>query len=215
MRYSHVLFDLDGTLVNSEQGITNSVAFALASFGISAEDKKALRPFIGPPLLESFMKYYAFSQEEAKRAVEQYRVYYRRSGIFEIELYPHVKDVLASLKNLGCELWLATSKPTVFAKQILDNTGIADFFSEVYGAELDGSRDSKESVIGYGLQTHRIDDTKKFLMVGDRFHDIVGAHAHSMDVAAVLYGFGSREEFEQHQADYILESFTELLSICK
>ena len=104
---------------------------------------------------------------------------------------------------------------TILTPPSLANAGIADFFSEVYGAELDGSRDSKESVIGYGLQTHRIDDTKKFLMVGDRFHDIVGAHAHSMDVAAVLYGFGSREEFEQHQADYILESFTELLSICK
>ena len=214
MRYSHVLFDLDGTLVDSETGITNSVAYALSSFGISVTDKSTLRPFIGPPLLESFMKYYHFSREEAKRAVEEYRVYYRRSGIFENALYPNVATLLRTLKEYGCELWLATSKPTVFAKQILEHTGISDLFSQVYGAELDGSRDSKESVIGYALQSQNISDTKQFLMVGDRFHDIVGAHAHHIDTAAVLYGFGSLEEFQKYHAEYIIDSPLDLLEIC-
>lgn len=214
MRYSHILFDLDGTLVNSEKGITNSVAYALSAFGINIEDKSVLRPFIGPPLLESFMKYYDFSKEEAKRAVEEYRVYYRKNGIFENELYPQIKDVLLSLKEMDCELWLATSKPTVFAKQILENTAISQFFSQVVGAELDGSRDSKESVIGYALQNANISDTSNFLMVGDRFHDIVGAHAHGINAVAVLYGFGSPEEFHQYHADYIIQSPSQLLQIC-
>ena len=215
MTYSHILFDLDGTLVNSEQGITNSVSYALASFGISVKDKKTLLPFIGPPLLESFMKYYGFSKEESKRAVEEYRVYYRKKGIFEISLYEGVEETLKALKAHGCELWLATSKPTVFAKKILEHTKLFNCFSAVYGAELDGSRDSKESIIGYALQMQNIRDTKDFLMVGDRFHDIVGAHAHGIHTAAVLYGFGSREEFLQYKADYIIESASELLKICQ
>ena len=214
MRYSHLLFDLDGTLVNSEQGITNSVAYALSSFGITVTDKSTLRPFIGPPLVDSFMKYYDFSIQEAKRAVEEYRVYYRKSGIMENELYPGVKETLYSLRSYGAELWLATSKPTVFAKQILEHMKIDDLFSHCFGAELDGSRDSKESVIGYALQAQGILDTEDFLMVGDRFYDIVGAHAHGIDAAAVLYGFGSFEEFKQYRADYIIEAPTELLNIC-
>ena len=145
--YDIILFDLDGTLTESAEGITNSVIFALDKMGIKETDKEKLKVFVGPPLDESFMKYYGFDKEGAREAIENYRIYYRAKGIFEAPLYENVKETLEQLKKSGKELYVATSKPEVFAKQILEHWEIAHLFTDIAGANLDGSKVNKDEVI--------------------------------------------------------------------
>ena len=150
--YKYVLFDLDGTLSDPGEGITNSVAYALAQFGIEVLDRRTLYPFIGPPLVDSFMKYYAMSEADAKRALAEYRVYFRAGGMFENKLYPDTVWLLETLKRAGITLVLATSKPEEFAEQILSHFGIRRYFDTVAGASMDESRNQKADVIAYALQ---------------------------------------------------------------
>lgn len=196
MKYDDILFDLDGTLTDPGEGITNSVAYALKKNGITPPPREALYPFIGPPLNESFMKYFGFSEADSFRCVDDYREYYRDRGIFENRLYEGIPELLKSLKSAGRTVLLATSKPTVFAAQILEHFGIADCFAGVYGSELDGSRTHKADVIAYALQKSGIDDVSHAVMVGDRFHDVVGAKQNGISTIGVLYGYGSQEELE-------------------
>ncbi len=214
-KYSHILFDLDGTIVDSSKGVTNSVAYALKKFGIIEGDKKKLLKFLGPPLYDSFRAYYDMSHDQANEAVVAYREYYRDRGIHEHVLYPDIANLLDTLKKEGFTVWLATSKPTDFARVILEEQGLLPYFSFLAGATFDGSRNNKESVLRYALDEGGFNDTSRMLMVGDRFHDIVGAQAVGMDVAAVLFGFGSREEFLEYKADYIVETAMDLLPICR
>ena len=145
------LFDLDGTLTDPGEGITNSVAYALSKYGISVPDRRELYAFIGPPLTDSFIRYYSFSEEEAERAVEIYREYFRDRGIYENTLYPGIKEMLSELNQIGKKLVLATSKPQIFAKQILDHFALTDYFSYVAGSTLDHSRTDKHDVIDSAL----------------------------------------------------------------
>ena len=213
-KYTHILFDLDGTLVNSGAGVTNAVSYALRKMGINETDTKKLYRFLGPPLDGSFRKYYGFSPEKAKAAVVAYREYYREIGIHENELYDGIKELLAALKNEGFVLWVATSKPTPFAKTILEELGILPYFSLVAGAAFDDSLNTKEKVIRHAMLLDGFSDTSRMLMVGDRFHDIEGAHACGIHAAAVLFGFGARPEFEEYGAEYIVETPADILNIC-
>ena len=172
----YLLFDLDGTLTDPMVGITSSVRYALEKYGIHVKYLKELTPFIGPPLMESFQKFYGFSAEEARKAVEDYREYFSPKGIYENEVYPGVADMLAELAEAGFTLVLATSKPHVYARRILKHFGLEEFFSFVAGSELDGERVKKEEVIQYALSRCKI-APKDAVMVGDREHDILGAKA--------------------------------------
>ena len=211
--YQYILFDLDGTLTNPKQGITTCVAYALEHFGIRTENKEDLCKFIGPPLLESFMKYYDMSGEEAKTAVEKYRERFGVKGLYENEVFDGIKELLKCLKDQGKELIVATAKPTVYSQQILEYFDLAQYFSFLAGSELDGRRTKKGEVITYALEQCHITDKSKVLMVGDREHDIIGAKENEIDVMGVLYGFGNREEFEINKADYIVETVQELKEI--
>lgn len=206
MRYDTILFDLDGTLTNPKEGITKSVEYALHHFGISVPDRDALCQFIGPPLMDSFMEYYGFDQSKAITAIEKYRERFREKGIYENVLYDGVPEMLEAFKKRGLRLVLATSKPTVFAVEILNYFKLNQYFDFVSGAQLDGSRDKKGDVIHYALEQMPALRLERVLMAGDRLHDIVGAKENALDCAGVLYGFGNRDELEQAGADYIVPS---------
>ncbi|MBP3324260.1 MAG: HAD family hydrolase [Clostridia bacterium] len=203
MKYTTVLFDLDGTLTDPGEGITNSVMHSLKYYGIEETDRAKLYKFIGPPLWESYEVFYGFSHEKAIEAVEHYREYYRVKGIYENLLYDGVKDMLAALYNKGVKILVATSKPETFAKIILDYFDIAKYFTFIGGAAMDGSRVNKDDVIRYTLEMAEVTDVKSCVMVGDRLHDILGAKAHSMDSIGVLYGYGSLDELKNAGADFI------------
>lgn len=212
-RKQYILFDLDGTVTEPFEGITNCVAYALKHFGIEVEDKSTLRPFIGPPLIESFQEFYGFSKEQAEEATKKYRELYNVEGIFQNELYKGMEELLAFLKEQGKTVVLATSKPDVFANRILSYFKIDQYFDFVAGSEINGGRNTKIAVIQYALDQTGITDVSQAVMVGDRKFDILGAQHFGMDSIGVLYGHGSREELEQAGATKIVETVSELKNL--
>ena len=211
-RYQYYLFDLDGTLTDSGEGIMNSIRYALDKFGITEYDEAVLRKFIGPPLAECFQKYFDLSQEEARTGIDYYREYYTAGGMFENAVYDGVKELLEGLKAQGKTLLVATSKPELFAKQILEHFELAQYFDCIAGASMDETRVRKDEVIAYALQQYQGVELEDAVMIGDRSHDIMGGKANGMDTIGVLYGFGSREELEEAGADWIAERPEEILS---
>ncbi len=209
--YKHILFDLDGTLTDPFEGITNSVVHALKRYGIEVTDKRDLRYFIGPPLVESFMKYYGFSENDAKDAVSVYREHFADKGLFENELYDGIPQLLKALRDSGKTVIMATSKPEVYARRIAEHFDIAKYFDYMAGSELNGVRVSKNEVIEYALGALGITDRQACIMVGDRLHDINGAKKTGMHSIGVLWGYGSREELENAGADYICENVEDIL----
>ncbi len=199
-----ILFDLDGTLTDPGEGITNSVAYALNKYGIVNTDRTELYPFIGPPLYASFMKYYGFSEEEALRAVEYYREYYTDKGIFENRLYEGIADCLERLYASGKKLLVATSKPEIFAKKILAHFGIEKYFYLVAGATLDGHLIEKSDIIDYAFKSSGLSKDSA-LMIGDRSFDILGAKEQGIASAGVLWGYGDAYELENAGADMIFK----------
>ena len=212
-QYQYLLFDLDGTLTDPALGITNSVMYALKKFGITPPEREALYSFIGPPLIDSFMEYYALSAEDAKTAVAYYREYFRETGLLENVKYDGVDEMLSRLKAAGKTLLVATSKPEVFARRILDHFGLTQYFDFIAGALMDETRTRKHEVIAFALDSFPIPDKSRAIMIGDRKHDILGAKHEGIASLGVLYGFGSRSEHEEHCADYIAADVNELGSI--
>lgn len=208
----YVLFDLDGTITDSSDGIINSVRYALKKFGIDKQDTSKLYKFIGPPLIDAFMKYYAFSKANAQKAVEYYREYYTEKGIFENRLYDGIKELLSELQESGKKVILATSKPKKFANQILEYFKINKYFYFVGGATMDEKRSQKEDVLKYILKECDI-GPKDAVMIGDRSFDIIGAHAFEIEAIGVLFGFGSEEELKNANADCIVSDTNELKRI--
>lgn len=211
--YNYILFDLDGTLTDPGIGITNSVMYALKKFGIEEKDRVFLYKFIGPPLLESFDKYYGLSPEECQQALVYYREYFRPKGLYENEVYDGIKELLEELKEKGKTLLLATSKPEEFAIEILKHFDLYQYFDFVAGATMDEKRVKKADVIAYALENCGISDLSMAIMVGDREHDVIGAKAIGMDSIGVLYGYGDYEEHKNAGATYIAEKPEDILQI--
>ena len=207
--YQTILFDLDGTLTDSGQGILNSVAYALEKMGIEEPDTANLNRFIGPPLYESFSRFYQLSPEDTQSAVDAFRVYFKEKGMFENQLYPGIIPLLEELRTAGKTLVIATSKPEIFAKQILEHFGIAHYLDVIAGASLDSSRISKADVIGYAINQLEA-FPKHAVMIGDREHDIEGARMHQLPAIGVLYGYGCKQEFEKAGATMIVETVQDL-----
>ncbi|HFI0238166.1 TPA: HAD family hydrolase [Streptococcus suis] len=207
--YQTILFDLDGTLTDSGQGILHSVAYALDHMGIDEPDLANLQRFIGPPLYESFSRFYQLNPADTQAAVDAFRVYFKDKGMFENQLYDGILPLLESLKQAGKTLAIATSKPEVFAKQILEYFDIAHYFDVIAGASLDSSLINKSDVISYALA--QLDyDPQTTIMVGDREHDIEGAQANQLASIGVLYGYGNRQELEEAGARWIIETVPNL-----
>lgn len=213
MSYRYCLFDLDGTLMDPGMGITNSVMYALKKFDIIVSDREKLYPFIGPPLLESFQKYYDFSASQANEAIEYYREYFRAGGIFENTVYEGIPEMLRELKRRGVYVALSTSKPYEFALEILKHFDLYQYFDYLGAATMDGRISRKEDVIHHLLDDLEIEDKSCVLMVGDRDQDINGAKANDLASAGVLWGYGSFDELQDAGADYLLEQPGELLEL--
>ncbi len=207
-KYNNLLFDLDGTLTDSAPGILNCVRYALSEMNFP-EPPDIMR-FVGPPLCESFHDFCGMNDEQTKEAIRLYRSRYSTVGLFENTVYDGIPEMLERLKKGGRRLFVATSKPEVFSVRILDKFGLSDYFEIIGGAATDGTRDTKHDVIRYLLDKADIHDTSDVLMIGDRKHDIIGAHSLGIRCMAVLWGYGSTDEFNEHGADYIVSEPSEL-----
>lgn len=212
--YSHLLFDLDGTLIDSKRGIFNAVHYTLDSMGIPRENRPAdLNPFIGPPLRESFRNLFNFSTDVAEAATIKYREYYGEKGLFEFDIFQGIPEVIKKLADKGFKLCVVTSKAELYAKLIIESTPFGKYFQTTSGCEIDGRRSTKQELISYTLEKLNIQPSKKILMIGDRYHDIRGAKETGISSAAILYGYGSREELTEESPDIFIETTEGLLSI--
>lgn len=211
--FEYILFDLDGTITDSGEGITKSVQYALKFFGIQVEDLNDLHKFIGPPLKDSFKRFYNFDDEKAELGLIKYREYYADKGIYENRVYDGITEVFDELKKNSKKIILATSKPEVYAKQILEHFKIEHYFSFVAGADFEETRVNKGDVIKYALEGAEISDLSNVIMIGDREHDIIGAKENNIKAIGVLYGYGDVIELTQARADYIAKNTNELLNI--
>lgn len=208
MKQKHILFDLDGTIVRSDLGITKGVQKSLEHFGIY-EELDDLKKFVGPPMVESYTNFYGFSLEQYKEALDVFHDYYRTVGIFECELYEGIEEMLDSLSK-EYKLYVATSKPEREARRVIEHFRLDKYFTFVGGSDGDFNtkRATKTAVIEYVLETNKIMDRGFAIMVGDKSHDIVGAGNAGLKSIGVLYGYGSLEEFEG--ANYIVKNVEDL-----
>ncbi len=213
MRPDTILFDLDGTLTDPKEGITKSVAYALDFFGIYVENLDVLKVFIGPPLVQSFSYYFDFKEEETAFAVKKYRERFAEVGWSENVPYDGVETLLATLKAAGKRLIVATSKPEEYAVKILEHFGFAPYFDLICGAPMQAPKGhGKADVIRDAMKRADI-DAAHAVMVGDRLHDIEGAHAVGMKAIGVLYGYGSEDEHKQYGADFVANDMAALETI--
>ncbi len=209
--YTTILFDLDGTITDSEEGIIRSVEYALQKSGIREYDRSNLLRFIGPPLRQSFQEYFGMTSEQAEQATAFYRERYIPIGKFECSLYPGIAQLLQKLHRAGRKVVLATSKPESTAREILDHFSLTGYFTLIGGALMDGSRDTKESVLRYILDTGVV--TGDAVMVGDTRFDMEGAAAAGLPAIGVTYGFGSLEELTKGGAAAIAEDVPQLAAL--
>ncbi len=207
---SYILFDLDGTLTNPKEGITKCVQYALDAFGIHEPDLDKLGPFIGPPLLQSFQEFYGFTSEDAVAAVEKYRERFSTIGLYENFPYPGIASMLQQLQAQGKILAVASSKPTVFVKQILEKFELSQYFASIEGSNLDGTRTNKKEVISAVLQNFNNPPTEQVLMVGDRKYDVIGAKELGLPCVGVQFGFAAPGELESSGASYIAQTVADL-----
>lgn len=210
MEKKTILFDLDGTLTDSGEGIINCATVALEHFGLPVPDRQTMRVFVGPPLHEIFVKF-GVPEEKADEAVAVYRKRYTTIGKFENVPYPGIPALLKALKEKGYTLLVATSKPEALSVEILEHFDLAKYFDRICGASLDRSRSSKEDVIAYLLQLCGSSDN--MVMVGDTVFDITGAAAHNIPAIGVSWGYGSVEEMEKAGAMAIADSTQTLLAL--
>lgn len=211
--YKYILFDLDGTLTDPGLGITNAVMYALKKFHIEVPERSELYKFIGPPLLESFEKFYGMSSEESQLALQYYREYFKPYGLYENTVYDGIEELLAELKAEGKKLILATSKPEPFAIEILRHFKLDKYFDFIAGATMDEKRVRKADVIAYALESCEITDLSSAIMIGDREHDVLGAKEVGLESIGVLYGYGDLEELENAGATYIVKTPMNVLGV--
>lgn len=210
--YETVLFDLDGTIIDSAEGIINSFNYTFRALGLPFVPREKMGIFIGPPLLYSFETICGLSKERALRAVEIYREYYREKGIYEIRAYEGMEELLKKLKKSGKRLLLATSKYELYAVKILENLGFAKYFDFAVGSLAGGERGTKAEVIEHALALSGA-EKQSAVMVGDRMHDAVGAHKAGIDSIGALWGYGTREELESNGAAHVAADMREIYDI--
>ena len=203
----NILFDLDGTLTDSGEGIMNCAMYALSHYGIPTPSEKELRTFVGPPLTETFARF-GVPEEKLEEAVRIYRSRYLPIGKFENHPYPGIQELLAKLKADGHTLYVATSKPEVTSIEILEHFGMDGYFERICGASTDFSRNSKEAVIAYLLDICGAKENT--VMVGDTAYDVIGAKAHAIPTIGVSWGYGLVQDMEAAGAVAIAHTMDEL-----
>lgn len=210
MAYKYVLFDLDGTLTDPKIGITKAAQYALKKFDIHIDNLDDLEKVIGPPLKESFSNFYGLSEMDSNKAIDYFRDYFKSKGIYENIPYSNIEELLTSLKDNDMHLAVATSKPTVFAKQILEHFKLIDFFEVVVGSNLDNTRTDKAEIIEEVLNQLSVIDLSEVIMIGDRKHDLIGARKRSVDSIGVTYGYGSLEELKEENPKFIVNNVSDI-----
>lgn len=208
--YDYILFDLDGTLSDTTEGVTKGVQIALREFGIE-EDRSNLRRFIGPPLQYSFTHFYNFDEEQCARAVKIFREYYTNGGMYENTPYPGLHELLDKLRDMGLYLAVATSKLETAAVAVLERNGLARHFDNICGATSDGTRTSKKEVLEEFFRRVGNPDKSRVVLIGDTKFDAQGAAEVGIDCVGVLYGFGTREELEKEGVVSIAETVEDIL----
>ncbi|MGN8630746.1 HAD-IA family hydrolase [Blautia sp. HCP3S3_G3] len=210
--YKAIMFDLDGTLTESGEGITKSVQYALEKIGRPEPDLEKLKVFVGPPLLDQFMKYADTDEETARQAVAFYRERYGVTGIYENSVYPGIPELLEELRRKGYLLAVASSKPENYVNQVLDYFHLSGYFDVIVGSEMNGNRTRKAQVIEETLERLKLSGHRnQVLMVGDKEHDVLGAREAGVSCVAVSYGYGTMEELEAAEPLKIVSSAEELL----
>lgn len=209
--FRYILFDLDGTLIDSGRGIIKAVRYALKKYGIDETNEALLRTFVGPPLNQQFAECYGFSAEKSMEAVKFFREYYETKGILENEMYAGIDKVLRKLKEQDKFLMVATSKPEKFAHNILAQHDLEKYFDFIGGSLTDGSRVTKIQVLDYVLKTNRIKNPQEVLMIGDTKFDMLGAKHFNVASLAVTYGYGTEEELLETEPDFTADVPDEIL----
>lgn len=202
--FDTLLFDLDGTLTDSTEGIVRCLEYALERMGFDIPEDK--NKFLGPPLYRSFAEFCGMNEEQVNEAVRIFRERYSTVGLFENRVYEGVPEMLKRLRDGGKRIMVATSKPEVYAVRIFDRFGLSQFFEIVGGANINGTRNDKDEVIEYVLEKAGISDRSSVLMIGDRRQDVIGAHKTGLKCMGILWGFGSIEELTEAGADFIAET---------
>lgn len=205
-----IFFDLDGTLTDSGEGIINCAVLALEHFGIPVPSQEEMRVFVGPPLGQTFLRF-GIPEAQVDEAIAVFRSRYKTVGKFENFPYPGIHETLQALKDQGHRLFVATSKPEIQAKEIMEHFGLAEFFEQIVGATLDGSRSHKADVISYLLSL--TGDVGQTLMVGDTDFDVIGAAAHGIPTIGVSWGYGTAEDMTKAGAVAIAHTMAELIAL--
>ena len=211
--YKTILFDLDGTLTDPQEGITKSVQYALRKMNIVEDDLTKLTSFIGPPLLSSFKEMYNMNKEALVEAIGYYRERFAVTGLYENRVYCGIPEMLQELRAQGKKLIVATSKPTVFSVQILQHFDLERYFDAVIGSNLDGTRVEKAEVIEFALAQLAPINRQETVMVGDRKHDVIGAQKNGIDAIGVTYGYGGYSELAAVQPTHIVTAVHELVAL--
>ena len=214
MKFETLLFDLDGTLTDPKKGITRSIRYALRKLGKPLPDADDLHWCIGPPLLDSLKKLIGNNDSaKAYQALTFYRERYGRIGKFENEVYSQIPDMLSQLNSGKASLFVATSKPAVYAIEILNHFGLAHNFRKIYGSELTGELSDKTELIQHIFNKEGIE--KEFtVMVGDRRHDIIGARGNGIASIGVTYGYGTKDELINSGATWLADNPSDILNLC-
>lgn len=213
MIYDYIFFDLDGTLTDPAEGITNSFKHAIKSFGLEIPDYKTLLSFIGPPLINTWKENFGFDDAQAAEGVKKYREYFADKGLFENRVYDGIPELLQKLRAMGKKLVVATSKPEIYSVKIIEKFGLTKYFEAVCGSLEDETRGTKAEVVAYAIQKCGFSNPEKILMVGDRKYDVVGAAENGIKCCGVLYGYGNRAELEKAGVAYIAENLDDVYKI--
>jgi phosphoglycolate phosphatase len=212
--YTTFLFDLDGTVTDPKKGIVNSVLYALEKVGIEELHVSELDSFIGPPIQQSFVERYNMNEGEVERAVFYFREYLKQRGLLENSVYEGIPNLLKQLKDTGNRLFIATLKPTIFARQVIEHFQLTNYFEDIIGSNLNGTRIKKEEIIAHILQQNEGLNKEEVVMIGDRKHDIIGANHNGIASIGVLYGYGSENELIEVSATHIAKDIEELHHFC-
>ena len=210
MTYNAVFFDLDGTLTDSGEGIINCATLALNHFGLPVPSRQEMRVFVGPPLDQTFIRY-GVPADKTDEAIRVFRSRYTTVGKFENFPYPGVREMLEALKEQGCRLFVATSKPESLANEVLNHFDLAKYFEKICGATMDGSRSHKADVIRYLLA--QVSVVENVVMVGDTAYDVIGAAEHQIPCIGVSWGYGLIEDMEKAGAVGIAHSPESLMQM--
>ena len=213
-KYDYVIFDFDGTVTDTGEGILKSLQYSFEQMGDPVPDLSDLKKFIGPPIHYSFVTFYGVKEEDVSKYIEKYRERYRKIGIYECCLYDGMLDTLHKLKENGVKIGIASSKPISLIYDVMDYLKITELFDAVVGTQFDDSNHSgKKDLVLQSMSKLGATDKSRVLMVGDRYFDIDGAAGAGVDSCGVLFGYGNEQEFKEHGATYIVGSAEEIVKL--